>query len=396
MAVTRLSELYSFIYQHWYLEGLVWTALSLIVGLLVYARLRQRVHSARAPQATVNSRRRLLMVAILLLVLLVLTRVWLQAPYGSIVTEGANPQHFLESLLWSLAVIIVVASLVKAVQRSLLSSETEIETRHRTRQMTHWLGMLVLCLALVLIWSRQFKNVSVFLGIVGAGLALSMGETLLCIAGWGILVVRRPFDIGDRIEIDKHVGDVVNTGMFHTSLVEVGNWVKADQSTGRLLIIPNSMILRHPVCNYTKGFPFIWDEFSTVVTFESDWEAAKEIMTLEAEEEAEKIESEVKRRIEEMQSQYAIRYGHLRPIVYTSIADHGTRLTLRYLTPVRQRRAATHRITEDILRAFIRHPHIDFAYPTMRIFRNTEEGKGSLGGPDQRPGASAPEARPLG
>ena len=138
------------------------------------------------------------------------------------------------------------------------------------------------------------------------------------------------------------------------------------------------MIVRHAIHNYTKGFPFVWDEFAAVVTFESDWEQAEGLMLEQAEGEADKIEAEVKRRIEQMQQRYAIHYEQLRPTVYTSIADNGVRLTLRYLTPVRMRRAITHRISQNVLRSFLEHPRIDFAYPTTRWFRNPDEGKPGL------------------
>jgi len=133
-------------------------------------------------------------------------------------------------------------------------------------------------------------------------LALSLQETLVCVAGWLLLVVRRPYDIGDRIEIDHRIGDVIDISVFQTSMLEVGNWVKADQSTGRILIIPNSMVIRHPVYNYTKGFPFVWNELAVTVTFESDWEHAEQLMLEQAEVEAEKLQGEVKRQIAKMRA----------------------------------------------------------------------------------------------
>lgn len=383
--------------QHWLAslrlaEGGVWSALSLLLLAVGYLLLRRRVHSAAADVSIVRTRRRLLLLSVVVFFLLVLTRIWLQPPYGSIVAEPQAGQNLLESLLWTGVAGMVIFLLVRSIQRHWLRYEAEIEARHRVRQLTSWAGILSFLVVLFFIWASQVRDIGVFLGIIGAGLALSMGETLLCIAGWAVLVVKRPFDIGDRVELEGRIGDVIGYSLFHTSLLEVGNWVHADQSTGRMLVVPNSMIIRHALYNYTKGFPFLWDEFSTVVTFESDWQAAKQIMQAEADEETDKIESEVRKHLVEMQRRYAIRYGHLRPIVYTRIANHGVELTLRYLTPVRQRRSTTHRISEDILREFIEHPRIDFAYPTTRIFRNNEEGKTDLGGPAKAPAPPGPRA----
>jgi len=368
-------------------EGLypvIWSAVSAAAGAGAYLLLRRRLGAAQTQPGSSKRRVRLMGLGILLLVLFVLVRVWTGAFLGPAGEHASRTRIFLENALWTCAAGAGITLLVSAIQHALLRSSVTIESRHRIRLATSWIGIAAFAIVAVFIWASRIQDFGVFLGIVGAGLALSLQETLVCIAGWLVLVVRRPFDIGDRIEIDGRVGDVIGISVFQTSMLEVGNWVKADQSTGRMLILPNSMLIRHPLYNYTKGFPFVWDEFSAIVTFESDWEAAKAIMLHQAQAEAEKIEGEVKRQIETMQTRYAIHYERLTPIVYTGIADQGVRLTLRYLSPVRQRRATTHRISEAILKEFIAHERIDFAYPTTRIFRNTEEGKVGLGGPEGR------------
>ncbi len=358
------------------------SAFCVALGGVVYLLIRRRI---RVPAGLKPSRTRLRLVGlgILTLLLLALVRIWTGAMFG----PGRGPlnrrvQVVLENLLWTGAVGIVIYLAATTIRRSLLRSAGTIEDRHRIRMTTTWVGTFVFAIAAVFIWASGIKDFGVFLGIVGAGLALSLQETLLSVVGWLILTIRKPFDIGDRIEIDGRVGDVIGISAFQTTMMEVGHWVRADQSTGRMAILPNSMLVRHTIYNYSKGFPFVWNEFSTVVTFESDWRAAKELILAKAEIEADKIESEVKSQIQRMQYHYAIRYQHLRPIVYTSIAVNGVELTLRFLSPVRERRAMNHRISENVLEAFLAHPEIDFAYDTTRIFRNNEEGKSALRAPD--------------
>ena len=294
-------------------------------------------------------------------------------------------QRFLDWLLDSnnqiiLTIVAAVAiyAVARVLRRALLSRAVNLEKRHSVRRTVSWISVLFFIAVTALIWARQIGSLGVFLGIIGAGLALSLQEALLCVAGWMLIITKRPFAVGDRVEINKRIGDVIDVSVFQVTLLEVGNWVEADQSTGRILILPNSDVFRHGICNYTKGFPFIWNEFSTVVTFESDWRTAKELMLKQAEEEAEKIEEQVSRQITDMQRQYAIQYERFGPIVYTSIADNGVQLALRYLSPVRERRATTHRIAEGILDAFAEQTKIDLAYPTTRMFRTTEEGKEHL------------------
>ena len=343
--------------------------------MLLLWRLPFRRLAGTAPRKPLP---RFVLVGIAFLLLLVLCEIWGLSLLGK---PGDQVDLLLQNIVWTAAAAAVCFLLVKAAQRGLVRRATSIENRHKARVVTAWIGVVLFFIMAALIWASGVKNLGIFLGIIGAGVALSMQETLLCVAGWLLLVARRPYDIGDRIEIDGRIGDVIDIGVFQTSMLEVGNWVQGDQSTGRMLIIPNSMLVRRAVYNYSKGFPFVWDEFSTVVTFESDWETARDLMLQQAEVEAEKIETEVTRQIETMQRRYAIHYEHLQPIIYTSIADYGVRLTLRYLTPVRKRRTISHLVCQNVLRAFLKHPKIDFAYPTTRFFRNTEEGKGDLAGP---------------
>ena len=363
---------------------IAWSGVAALVGLAVYLLVRKWLSSSIKDAGTAKARARLLGLGMLVVVVLVLIRIWTTAILGVATTRPVGrAQVLLEKMLWTFAAAAIAYLLVRAAQRALAKRSVDVGARHKIRLTTSWAGIAVFLIAAMFIWMGQIENLGVFLGIVGAGVALSLQETLVCIAGWLLLVVRRPFDIGDRIEIDGRIGDVIGISVFQTSMLEVGNWIRADQSTGRMLIIPNSMIIRHAVYNYTKGFPFVWDEFSTVVTFESDWQEAERLMLAKAEVEAEKIEGEVKRRIKRMQERYAIRYEQLSPIVYTSIADNGVMLTLRYLAPARMRRTVNHRISRNVLQEFIEHPRIDFAYSTTRFFRNPNEGKPALGGPQK-------------
>jgi len=359
------------------IRAAMWSVFSILLAVITYVILRRRILSSGAPR----KRARLLGMSVLFVLLFVLVRIWTSVMFAGAGEPAGRVRALLEKSLWTFGMAAAIYILVTAARHAFIRSGVSIEARHKVRLASSWIGIVVFVIAAAFIWVSGIQDFGIFLGIVGAGIALSLQETLVCIAGWVLLVVRRPFDIGDRIEIDGKIGDVIGVSVFQTSMMEVGNWVKADQSTGRMLIIPNSMLIRYPLYNYSKGFPFIWNELSTVVTFESDWEQAEKLLLEKAEIEADKIESQVKRRIDQMQSQYAIRYEHLRPIVYTNIADNGIELTLRYLSPVRQRRATNHRISRNILRAFLENPRIDFAYATTRIYRNTEEGKPGAGGP---------------
>ncbi len=260
--------------------------------------------------------------------------------------------------------------------RRLSRGDQDLTTLHKVRRAARWagLGLFIILAGTTLMISIGWTEAGTFLGLVGAGIALSMQETVLCIVGWLHIIVNRVYDIGDRVEIDNYKGDIINITLTHTQLLEVGgSWVFGEQSTGRIHTIPNSQAFRNSVFNYTYGFPFVWSEMAVTVTYESNWQKGKQIMLDIAAERSDEIISEVKKRIDVMQKDFAINFRHLTPTVYTTIQDAGIRLELRFLSPVRDRRGREHLIAQEILKAFDHEKDVDFAYPTTRIFRMNEE-----------------------
>ncbi len=238
--------------------------------------------------------------------------------------------------------------------------------RHKARRTIAYMAQLVALVTVVVTWAGKF-NLPLLIGLVSVGLALALQNVILCLAGWVKIIFRRPFDIGDRIQAGKHIGDVIDIGLLHTYILEVGNWVDADQSTGRVAYIPNSVVFTQTVFNYTQGFPYIWHELPILVTFESDWRRAKMILEDLVARQSSDMADKVRTLIQRMKRNYPIRYAHLHPIVYTSVRDSGVLLTVRYLAEARERRQSEADLCEEILDAFAKEPTVNFAYPTYRM-----------------------------
>jgi small-conductance mechanosensitive channel len=239
------------------------------------------------------------------------------------------------------------------------------------------------------VWIGGIAAFATFLGLVSAGLAIALKDVVANVAGWAYLVWRRPFEVGDRIQIGEHAGDVIDIGVFQFTLNEIGVWVQADQSTGRLIHVPNGRVFAEPIANYYQGFPYLWHEIPVLVTFESNWRRAKEVLSRIAARHAEHLTPEAQRQLLDVSRKYLIAYTKLTPIVYTKVVDDGVRLTMRYLVEPRRRRGTEQAIWEDILDEFARAPDIDFAYITRRGYNNANEGKPALrGGGDPRAGGS--------
>lgn len=278
-------------------------------------------------------------------------------------------------LLWSLTIVIALMVLGTVLRRIIRKRVDDERVAFHWRRLVTYLLFAFGVLLLIKVWGASFRNLGTFFGLLTAGLAVAMGDVLKDIAGWGFILLRRPYRIGDRIEVDGHMGDVIDIRLFSTFIAECGHWVGADQSTGRIMILPNGLIFKEPVANFTRGFDHIWDEIPVLVTFESDWKLAKKILAEIVSRYAEPWTGDAQRQIRRTAREHLLYLPQLTPIVYTSVHDSGVLLTMRYLTPARQRRSNQEKLWEAVLDAFALHDDIDFAYPTQRAYFNAVEGK---------------------
>jgi small-conductance mechanosensitive channel len=269
----------------------------------------------------------------------------------------------------TLIVVIIGYFLIFLFARIINWRIKDVKSRHIIRKNMVYFITIAIILAIFFVWSRNINSITIFLSVIGAGVALALQEVLLCMAGWFLIMVRRPFEVGDRIEMGGVKGDVIDIRLFQTSLLEIGNWVDADQSTGRIVNIPNSEIYKKENYNYSRGFEFIWNEIKIMMTFESDWKKAEAIMNKHGIEEVKDLEKIVKKKIDAMARHYMIYYEHLTPIVYVNIKDSGVELTLRYLTEAQRRRMTQDKLCRAILDDFAKEKDVNFAYTTYRIVK---------------------------
>lgn len=267
----------------------------------------------------------------------------------------------------TLFILLLAYFLTRLGKRVVPRYVDEPARRYRAVKLVGRLATLMTFITIVALWSAGLNDFVTVLTVIGAGLVLAMREVLLSFVGWLNIVLRAPFRQGERIEINGVRGDVVDVRLFHSTMMEVGGWVDADQSTGRLVHIPNSWVYLYPVYNYTRGFGFIWNEISVTVTFRSDWQAAREIMLSLAQTSADIIAQQAKDEIRRMSREYLIHFSILTPFVYVRITGNGIRLTLRYLCEARKRRGTEHALSISILDAFKEHGGIELAYAMVGV-----------------------------
>jgi len=282
---------------------------------------------------------------------------------------------FHRNIVISLTVLLLLWLVRILLLRMVMSHTEDIRTRYIWQKSTTYITFIVGSIIIASIWFEGVHDLTTFLGLLSAGIAIALRDIVTNLAGWIFIVWVRPLGVGDRIQLGTHRGDVVDVSLFHITIMEIGNWVDSDQSTGRIINIPNGRIFTQALANYSKGFQYIWNEIPVLVTFESNWLKAKRILLDIACEHAEKLSEEAEQRVIEASRRFLIFYTKLTPTVYTSVEDSGVLLTIRYLCEPRQRRGTQEAVWENILKAFAECDDIDFAYPTRRFYDNREEGK---------------------
>lgn len=172
--------------------------------------------------------------------------------------------------------------------------ERGIAARSRTPAGRYNLIRLIRLIAIILIAmigaSLLFENwytAAVSLGLISLLLGFALQTPISSLIGWIYLIVRTPYHVGDRIQLEEFTGDVVEINYLDTTLWEFGgNYLSNDLPSGRLIRFPNSLVLQSAVFNYSwSQFPYIWNEIPFHVAYESDLKFIEEVIKRIAKEE---------------------------------------------------------------------------------------------------------------
>ena len=281
-------------------------------------------------------------------------------------------------LLLTTAVVVVLSLLRWAWIAVVNRRRDDPQVRYRWRKTATYSLTVVGLILIGRVWLEGIQSLVTYLGLLSAGIAVALRDPIVNWFGWAFVGWRRPFTIGDRIQIGLLCGDVIDIGISTFSVLEVGAQETGEQTTGRIVHVPNGKVFVEPLVNTTQGFGYVWNEIPIVITFESDWHRAKQILEKVLEGHVESVTEEAARFIRDASRKFLIRSANVNPVVYTRIVADGVELTLRFICEARSRRRTTEAVCEAILDAFAEESDIDFAYRTSRIFRQTEEGKEGL------------------
>jgi small-conductance mechanosensitive channel len=219
---------------------------------------------------------------------------------------------------------------------------------------------LMLLVGLVSIWFDDPARLATALGLVTAGLAFALQRVVTAIAGYFIILRNNVFHIGDRIVMGGVRGDVMKLGFTQTTIMEMGQppsvqaadpamWVRGRQYTGRLVTVSNAMIFEEPIFNYTREFPYVWEEINIPVEYRADRRRVESILLEVASRHTVTTAALSEPVLREFQQRYFLKPFEIGPRVYYRITDNWLEISVRFIVEGWGIREIKDAMTRDIL-----------------------------------------------
>lgn len=259
------------------------------------------------------------------------------------ISSGGTTQKILATLAL-FAGVIIVAGLLRAAIAAALGRKGAVKPRFWVRQVIGLVALAAILAGIGVIWAPALKNASGIFGLVAAGVAVALQRVITSFAGYLIILRGNVFTVGDRITIGGVRGDVVALGFMQTTVLEMGQsppeqaaepaiWVRGRQYTGRVVRITNDKIFDSPVYNYTREFPYVWDEIIIPIHHDADRKRAEEILLSVAGAHTRDVIAEATPCIDELRRHYFVKGNiELEPRVFMTITDNWLELALRFIS----------------------------------------------------------------
>lgn len=251
---------------------------------------------------------------------------------------------------------------VKAFVRMILRGYKDLRPAFWSLQAINITVALLFIIGFASIWFDNPARLATAIGLISAGLAFALQRVVTAVAGYFIILRGQIFGVGDRISMGGVRGDVIALGYTRTTVMEMGQppsvqmadpamWVRARQYTGRIVTITNDKIFDEPVYNYTRDFPYIWEEIQLPIPYSADRGRAEEILLNAAEKHTVLITEMSREAIEAMTRRYFIQPIEIRPRVFYRLTDNWLELSVRFVVHEHGIREIKDAMNRDILAA---------------------------------------------
>ena len=250
----------------------------------------------------------------------------------------------LKYLFWVIVVFLIMQILRKFVRKHL----PDTAMRYKSQKAVEIVGYFFLVVLSIIYFTGNIKDLTLAIGFFTAGVAITLQEIFLSLAGSFFIFFVKVYKPGDRIEINKIKGDVIDVDSIYTTIMEIGEWVSSDNYSGRIVKLSNAFVFKGPIYNYSQNFPFVWDEFNLPIRYGSDMELAKSLVIQVAREVLSKYTADSKEEWQKVVQKYYIEDAQLDPTLAITLTDNWVQFNLRYIVDYKKRRMTKHLLQEKI------------------------------------------------
>lgn len=269
-------------------------------------------------------------------------------------------------LLLTFALVVVLWGMghgLRIVARRLTGRRRDVHAAFWSSQAISILVTVLLIIGFLSIWFNDPSRLATVLGLVTAGLAFALQKVVTAVVAYYIILRGRLFNVGDRISIGGVRGDVIRVQFLYTTVMEMGEppavqmadpamWVEARQYTGRIVTITNDKIFDTPLYNYSREFPYIWEEMQVMIAYSADRRRAEEIILEVTRRHTEQVSEMGQDVLQTMERRYFLKPSDLVPKVYYRLTSNWLELTVRFLCRPFNVRALKDAMTRELLEAF--------------------------------------------
>ncbi len=282
---------------------------------------------------------------------------------------GSKYKGVLLSAIVVISLIIIRRILTKVMENYIRRRAFKEENATQFMMTWKYLWTAIISIFGIIALSGSMKAVGISAGFMGMVLGWSLQAPVTGIAAWLMIILKRPFKVGDRVIIAGIIGDVMDVTLTHIILNQVGGTVGGEERSGRAVLIPNAIMFGQVIMNYTLQQDYILDEVPVRVTFESDWDEAERILV----DAAQKITGDI------------IAATGEQPFIRAELFEAGVLMRLRYKVDPPRRQEVSTEIVSIIFRKFYESGTVEFCYPRSEV---TYEWKGRLLPPHPEKAAS--------
>jgi len=260
----------------------------------------------------------------------------------------------LRTIIIVILLIIVFNFILGLIKKGLLKrakTKKQISNVEIFSRIFKYAFLLILIIFAIFTYTGSLAGLGLTVGLLSAALGFALQKPITGIAAWIMVVVKRPFEIGDRIIIGNVRGDVADITLTHIYIKEIGGIVAGEETSGRIIMVPNSILFEQNIVNYTSKDDYVLDQVTAAITYESNLDKAIKIALESAKKHTKEFIDITKKE----------------PYVRTFFQPNGINVSVRYFSPAKRLQEISSTVTKEMYDRIMKTKGVEIAYPHTEV-----------------------------